>query len=216
MENGIEYSDISQKNEINRIVEPSENHIDSSSSSNIPNPNGCNGTSFECNICFETAHEPIVTRCGHLYCWSCMCLWLEKGYEDCPVCKAGVTQENVIPLYGRGCGNDDPRKKTKPRPRAERPEARQRHSTGHNSSFREFQSSTISFSTLNFPMLAILANPLGAILSLGAAQRLIFGDYQNSTNSSNNLSNEEYRAQLVSNIALFLGIIMMLYILFLE
>lgn len=66
MENGIEYSDISQKNEINRIVEPSENHIDSSSSSNIPNPNGCNGTSFECNICFETAHEPIVTRCGHL------------------------------------------------------------------------------------------------------------------------------------------------------
>lgn len=23
-------------------------------------------TSFECNICFENAYEPIVTRCGHL------------------------------------------------------------------------------------------------------------------------------------------------------
>lgn len=25
-----------------------------------------NFTSFECNICFENAYEPIVTRCGHL------------------------------------------------------------------------------------------------------------------------------------------------------
>lgn len=27
---------------------------------------------FECVICMETAKEPVVTKCGHLYCWPCI------------------------------------------------------------------------------------------------------------------------------------------------
>jgi hypothetical protein len=27
---------------------------------------------FECNICLEMAKEPIVTLCGHLFCWPCL------------------------------------------------------------------------------------------------------------------------------------------------
>lgn len=27
---------------------------------------------FECNICFDAAREPVVTQCGHLYCWPCL------------------------------------------------------------------------------------------------------------------------------------------------
>ncbi|GFH30751.1 RING-type domain-containing protein [Haematococcus lacustris] len=27
---------------------------------------------FECNICLELASEPVVTLCGHLYCWPCL------------------------------------------------------------------------------------------------------------------------------------------------
>ena len=27
---------------------------------------------YECNICLELAKEPVVTLCGHLYCWSCL------------------------------------------------------------------------------------------------------------------------------------------------
>lgn len=34
---------------------------------------------FSCNICFEAVQEPVVTQCGHLYCWPCLYRWLEPG-----------------------------------------------------------------------------------------------------------------------------------------
>ncbi|KAL7488083.1 hypothetical protein ACHAW6_013676 [Cyclotella cf. meneghiniana] len=35
---------------------------------------------FICSICLETvSNEPVVTRCGHLYCWRCLYQWLEPG-----------------------------------------------------------------------------------------------------------------------------------------
>lgn len=27
---------------------------------------------FECNICLDIASEPMLTTCGHLYCWPCI------------------------------------------------------------------------------------------------------------------------------------------------
>lgn len=27
---------------------------------------------FDCNICFDAARDPVVTQCGHLYCWACL------------------------------------------------------------------------------------------------------------------------------------------------
>lgn len=35
--------------------------------------------------------------------------WLNTNQTECPVCKAGVSASNVIPLYGRGADNVDPR-----------------------------------------------------------------------------------------------------------
>lgn len=29
-------------------------------------------TAFECNICYDLAQSPVVTMCGHLYCWPCL------------------------------------------------------------------------------------------------------------------------------------------------
>ncbi|KAI4325117.1 hypothetical protein MLD38_030541 [Melastoma candidum] len=68
---------------------------------------------FECNICFDTVQDPVVTLCGHLYCWPCIYRWLQvqetspdadelPSQKQCPVCKAEVTQETLVPLYGRG------------------------------------------------------------------------------------------------------------------
>lgn len=57
--------------------------------------------------------DPVVTQCGHLYCWPCLFRWLNTNHTTCPVCKAGVTQENVIPIFIRGDGpTEDPRMKT--------------------------------------------------------------------------------------------------------
>ena len=59
-------------------------------------------SSFECNICFEEPTDPRVARCGHLYCLDCISCWLEKGSNDCPVCRSRVDLEKLIPVYGRG------------------------------------------------------------------------------------------------------------------
>eukprot|EP00884_Botryococcus_braunii_P014137 jgi/Botrbrau1/22724/Bobra.0132s0063.1 len=69
---------------------------------------------FECNICYELSREPVVTYCGHLYCWPCLYRWLQlkDTCQTCPVCKAGVDKDKVVPIYGRGGGSSDPRKKT--------------------------------------------------------------------------------------------------------
>ncbi|OVA14936.1 zinc finger protein [Macleaya cordata] len=65
---------------------------------------------FQCNICLDHAHEPVVTLCGHLYCWPCIYKWIHfqsssttsDQQPQCPVCKADVSQSLLVPLYGRG------------------------------------------------------------------------------------------------------------------
>jgi hypothetical protein len=79
---------------------------------------------FSCNICLEPVLEPVVTQCGHLYCWPCLYQWLEPGMtleerarlwghgivqqrqvntsrQCCPVCKAECRLASVIPIYVR-------------------------------------------------------------------------------------------------------------------
>ncbi|KAA8531795.1 hypothetical protein F0562_006488 [Nyssa sinensis] len=85
---------------------------------------------FECNICFELAQDPIVTLCGHLYCWPCVYRWLHlhSHSQECPVCKALIQEEKLVPLYGRGKTPTDPRSKPvlgaeiPSRPAGQRPE----------------------------------------------------------------------------------------------
>ncbi|KAI4321875.1 hypothetical protein MLD38_035206 [Melastoma candidum] len=75
------------------------------------------GGCFDCNICLEPACDPVVTTCGHLYCWPCICRWsrAQNGGDHsvaaqqdgrkiaCPVCRNYVDMNcSLIPLYGRG------------------------------------------------------------------------------------------------------------------
>lgn len=76
---------------------------------------------FECNICLELVQDPVVTLCGHLFCWPCIYRWInfnETSLENpvnpnplCPVCKSEVSDKTVIPLYGRGQSTDTPKDK---------------------------------------------------------------------------------------------------------
>merc|ERR1719312_1822403 len=59
--------------------------------------------------------------CGHLFYWPCLHQWLETrpNRQICPVCKAGISRDKVIPLYGRGnTDQKDPRERFLPDPRA--------------------------------------------------------------------------------------------------
>lgn len=95
--------------------------------------------SFICNICLVAPDQPVVTVCGHLYCWGCLYKWLgmHRDLSQCPVCKAGIelpggepSKAKVIPLYVNG-RTSDPRESTPPeeipqRPPGERPESHRR------------------------------------------------------------------------------------------
>ncbi|KAL6840857.1 hypothetical protein ACP4OV_029383 [Aristida adscensionis] len=64
---------------------------------------GCN-SNYECNVCLDTAKDPVVTPCGHLFCWPCLYQWLHghSPFSECPVCKGEVLEATVTPIYGRG------------------------------------------------------------------------------------------------------------------
>lgn len=67
---------------------------------------------YECNICLDTAKDAVVSMCGHLFCWPCLHQWLltRPNRKLCPVCKAAVDKDKVIPLYGRNSTRqEDPR-----------------------------------------------------------------------------------------------------------
>ncbi|XP_052174067.1 uncharacterized protein LOC127789253 [Diospyros lotus] len=90
---------------------------------------GDGGSFFDCNICLDMARDPIVTCCGHLFCWSCIYRWLQvhSDAKECPVCKGEVTIKNVTPIYGRGNSTPEPEEdssvKIPARPQARRIES---------------------------------------------------------------------------------------------
>ncbi|KAF8494766.1 hypothetical protein JB92DRAFT_3126769 [Gautieria morchelliformis] len=56
---------------------------------------------WNCGICRETAEDPCVTRCGHLYCRSHLSGWLSKR-PSCPVCNDLCTPtEDIVPIFSR-------------------------------------------------------------------------------------------------------------------
>ncbi|CAM8958832.1 unnamed protein product [Rhodiola kirilowii] len=81
-------------------------------STNVTGSDCTPSSGFDCNICLDFVQDPVVTLCGHLYCWPCIYKWLTSYsattvYSDqpepqCPVCKSLITESTLVPLYGRG------------------------------------------------------------------------------------------------------------------
>ncbi|KAL2251345.1 uncharacterized protein LOC105173377 [Sesamum indicum] len=87
------------------------------------------GSFYDCNICLEEAMEPILTCCGHLFCWSCFYQVpeVDSTSKECPVCKGEVSDSTVIPIYGnggsKGVCETETGLKIPPRPKARRVES---------------------------------------------------------------------------------------------
>jgi len=75
------------------------------------------GGDFDCNICLDQVRDPVVTLCGHLFCWPCIHKWTyasnnsrqrvdqydhKREPPKCPVCKSDVSEATLVPIYGRG------------------------------------------------------------------------------------------------------------------
>ncbi|KAJ6425038.1 hypothetical protein OIU84_025749 [Salix udensis] len=86
---------------------------------------------FDCNICLDMAQDPILTCCGHLFCWPCFyqLSYVYSNVKECPVCVEEVTDKSIIPIYGNGNRNDNKKLKLEsglkvpPRPSAQRVES---------------------------------------------------------------------------------------------
>ena len=64
---------------------------------------------FDCNICLSTAEDPVLTCCGHIFCWPCF-YHLPCSYanaKECPACGGEVIETNIIPIYGNANANAD-------------------------------------------------------------------------------------------------------------
>ncbi|XP_048426475.1 ORC ubiquitin ligase 1-like [Pyrus x bretschneideri] len=118
-------SDASKTCENNNGILENENSVNKD---DVEKGGGSDGSFFDCNICLDLARDPIVTCCGHLFCWPCIYRWLHvQDAKECPVCKGEVTMKNVTPIYGRGNNvrepDDDSNLKIPLRPHARRVES---------------------------------------------------------------------------------------------
>eukprot|EP01083_Nonionella_stella_P261769 890843_1 len=63
--------------------------------------NGCEATFIDeinpdwiCSVCHELLMNVHETLCGHLFCYKCICTWLDKN-ENCPVCRTKNSQLQI-------------------------------------------------------------------------------------------------------------------------
>ncbi|CAN1803322.1 E3 ubiquitin-protein ligase RMA3 [Linum perenne] len=118
---------------------------------------GTDGSFFDCNICFDLASDPVVTCCGHLFCWACLYRWIHihSDAKECPVCKGEVTIKNVTPIYGRGNKNLRPPEEDETLEIPSRPQGRRVESLRQ----------TLQRNHLNFPMEEVIRR-LGSRLEI--------------------------------------------------
>ncbi|EEF31679.1 rnf5, putative [Ricinus communis] len=100
-------------NEVPKMCENNNGFLEddvSEKTGDVEKGSGGDGSFFDCNICLDLATDPVVTCCGHLFCWPCLYRWLHvhSDAKECPVCKGEVTIKNVTPIYGRGSNTREP------------------------------------------------------------------------------------------------------------
>ena len=161
------------------------------------------GTNFECTICLDTAKEPVLTKCGHMFCWPCIYNWLDSkgGKAKCPNCKNEITKDDLIPVYSNTENKDNTNrfKNIPKRPKAER-NPNSDNDDSNNQGFFNFGFNSFSFGGF-FPFMGMGMNFNN--------NNQYENDYNNSTN--NNQRQSEFLQGVPENTKL--AIINLMYLL---
>ena len=151
---------------------------------------------FECSICLETAKEPVITKCGHIFCWPCLYEWFEsKGNQTtCPNCKNPIHKDDIIPIYTKDENKNNSKKGFDiPRPKAQR-------NSNNNNNNNFFSNSNFNFGFGFFPFSGFNIN---------------FNNFNNENEYNNNYNNNnsffdgmnENEKKYISNLLILLFMI---------
>ena len=172
---------------------------------------------FDCNICLETASEPIVTLCGHLYCWGCIYKWLEvQECPACPICKAAISRERMLPIYGRGRPHVDPRScasvsETSSIPT--RPPAASRAPAAASAGEGAAGGSSTAVPASALPSAAATAESGAAVIEELFGLRVVYQVASQPAQARGALSSEEQQQAALSRLLLLLGVFVMVCLL---
>ncbi|XP_026390943.1 E3 ubiquitin-protein ligase RMA3-like [Papaver somniferum] len=151
-------------------------------------------SNFKCKICFGFAHDPIVTLCGHLFCWPCLYKWWRylgshSLSQDCPVCKTRVHEEKLVPLYGRGNkGVDAQISKSIPGIHFPNSQARQRSETTKGPASNMNQFPPLGFASIEVDDTPTANVPATDLFTFSATVTPSSGNYQSNTTATPFLS----------------------------
>lgn len=80
----------------------SDSNDEDESESDTGSENGPQFGYYMCMICMGTARNPRVSFCGHVFCNSCICKWMNrkmiKGKPKCPYCQSRIGDRTIITL----------------------------------------------------------------------------------------------------------------------
>ncbi|XP_019864697.1 E3 ubiquitin-protein ligase COP1 [Aethina tumida] len=51
-----------------------------------------------CPVCYNLIDEAHITKCGHTYCYNCICLAIENS-KRCPKCDSTITTDDIFPNF---------------------------------------------------------------------------------------------------------------------
>lgn len=130
--------------------------------------------SFECSICLDVAKEPVVVKCGHLFCWPCIYSWNQQK-NTCPNCNNPISKNDFIPIYNKDQNSQNTNRfKIPERPKGERNPGTGSSNQGSSSPFSNFNMGFgffgLPFFGFNFNVgggeRANFANPASSLLNL--------------------------------------------------
>lgn len=120
-----------------------------------PQPETPKTSHYDCKICMAESDEPVVTLCGHLFCWPCIYQWSESRHSEtvpCPVCNNSVSVKAVIPLYTSKENHDKRTKDIPKRPQPEQNQFNRNQNVNNNMNFQfHFNGFGFNFGAWNLP-----------------------------------------------------------------